>query len=77
VDYELVGEVTEIETIAEGLGIRARAALTREFGPGHWRKRKGFATVRLPNGTIRRAEIHWFEAHGIGRRKLKVKRVIR
>jgi hypothetical protein len=59
--------------IAVGGSIREIARLRRQFGPGRWRKLKGVATVRLPGGRIRRVELHWYEAHGVGRRKLKIK----
>jgi hypothetical protein len=72
-DFELVGEITQIETIASGSGVRDRARLRRYYGLGRWRKRKGIARVRLVEGTIRLAEMHWYEAHGIGKRELKLK----
>jgi hypothetical protein len=72
-DFELVGEMTQIETIASGRGVRDRARLRRHYGPGRWRKLKGIARVRLVDGTIRLAEIHWYEAHGIGKKELKLK----
>lgn len=72
-DFEILGELTEITTIATGTGVRDRARLRRIYGPGRWRKRKGFAQVRLPNKRIRLAEIHWYEAHGIGKREFKLK----
>jgi hypothetical protein len=71
--FEIIGEITEIETIAVGGSIREIARLRRQFGPGRWRKLKGVATVRLPSGRIRRVELHWYEAHGVGRKKLKIK----
>lgn len=74
--FEIIGRITDIETIASGLGVRLRRYLRRAYGPGRWRKLKGIATVRLPNGTQRRVEIHWYEAHGIGRRDLKIKRYL-
>ena len=73
---ELVGRITQIEIIATGSGIRVRRHLRKAYGPGRWRKLKGIATVRLPNGALRRVEIHWYEAHGIGRRDLKIKRYL-
>ena len=73
-DFEIVGEITERETIAIGPSIRELPELRARFGPGRWRKRKGVANVRLPSGTIRLAEIHWHEAHGIGKVRLKIKR---
>jgi hypothetical protein len=73
---EIVGEIEDIETIAVGGRIRDIMRLRRTFGPGRWRKLKGTARVRLANGIIRRAEIHWYEAHGIGRKKMKIKRFL-
>jgi len=71
--FEIVGEITGIETIAVGRGIRILPLLRKRYGPGRWRKLKGVATVRLFDGTVRPAEIHWFEAHGIGKRKMRIK----
>lgn len=72
-DFEIVSEITDIETIAVGTGIRERARLRKFYGKGRWRKLKGIAQVRLANGAIRLAEIHWYEAHGIGKRDFKLK----
>jgi len=66
-DFEIVGQITESETIAIGSSIRELPQLRARFGHGRWRKRKGVANVRLPDGTIRLAEVHWYEAHGIGK----------
>ncbi|HEX7192452.1 MAG TPA: hypothetical protein VF381_12865 [Thermoanaerobaculia bacterium] len=74
--FEIVSEVRQSETIASGHGIRDLQMLTKRFGAGNWRKVKGFATVRFMNGTVAEAELHWYEAHGIGKRLMKVKRVI-
>jgi len=74
--FEIVGDVDEIETVAVRFSIRDLARLRARYGAGRWRKRKGTATVRLANGAVRRAEIHWYEAHGVGRRKLKIKRFL-
>jgi hypothetical protein len=74
--FEIIGEITEIETIAVGSKIREIARLRKQFGKGRWRKLKGVATVRLKNGRIRKVELHWYEAHGIGKRKLKIKRYL-
>jgi hypothetical protein len=74
--FEIIGEITDIETIAVGSGIRERASLRKQFGAGRWRKLKGSATVRLRSGRICRVELHWYEAHGIGKRKLKIKRYL-
>ncbi|HJQ35057.1 MAG TPA: hypothetical protein VJ866_23100 [Pyrinomonadaceae bacterium] len=71
--FEIIGEITEVETITVGNSIRELARLRRQFGRGRWRKMKGVATVRLPGGRIRRVELHWYEAHGVGRRKMKIK----
>jgi hypothetical protein len=75
--FEVLGNITDIETIATGEGVYIRGYLDRTYGKGRWRKMKGFSTVKLEDGSIREAEIHWFEAHGIGRRDLKIKRIIR
>ncbi len=72
-DFEIVGEIIQIEPIARGLGIRELARLRRQYGDGRWRKIKGVATVVLVDGTIHQAEIHWYEAHGIGKKEFKIK----
>ena len=74
--FEVIGEIRRIETIASGHGIRVLDRLVREFGRGNWRKLKGFATVRLDNGRVVDVELHWYEAHGVGKRKLKIKRYL-
>lgn len=74
--FEIIGEIFDIETIAVSSSIRDIARLRKQYGVGRWRKLKGVATVRLANGRIRKAEIHWYEAHGIGRKKLKIKRYV-
>lgn len=74
--FEIISEISEIEAIAVGSGIRDIARLRKQFGKGRWRKLKGLATVRLKNGRIRKVELHWYEAHGIGKRKMKVKRYL-
>jgi hypothetical protein len=74
--FEIIGEITDIERIAVGSSIREIARLRKQFGAGRWRKLKGVATVRLTNGRIRRAELHWYEAHGVGKKKLKIKRYL-
>ena len=66
-----------METIAAGHGIRDLQILNKRFGAGYWRKMKDLASVEFANGTVAEAELHWYETHGIGRRWLKVKRVIR
>ena len=75
-DFDIIGEVTHAETFAVGSSIREIARLRKRFGPGRWRKRKGIARVRLSDGSVRLAEIHWYEAHGIGRKQFKIKHYI-
>ena len=75
-DFEIVGDLSGIETIAAGLGIRDVRRLRRLYGRGRWRKMKGVARIRLPDGSIRLAELHWYEAHGIGKKELKAKRYL-
>jgi hypothetical protein len=75
-DFEVIGDITGIETIAAGSGIRERGRLRKRYGHGRWRKRKGFAEIRLPSGEIVGAELHWYEATGIGRREMKIKTFI-
>ena len=72
-DFEVVGPVRLIESIAAGPAIRQLRRLSRRYGKGRWRKQKGLATARLRDGTVHRAEVHWYEAHGIGRREMKIK----
>jgi hypothetical protein len=74
--FEIVGEVTNAETIATGRSIRQFGRLKRLYGPGRWRKMKGRAQIRLASGELRRAELHWYEAHGIGKRNVKFKRYL-
>jgi hypothetical protein len=75
-NFEIIGAITEIETIAIGSRIRDIARLRKMYGKGRWRKLKGVATVRLRSGRIRLAELHWYEAHGIGRKDMKRKRYL-
>jgi hypothetical protein len=75
-DFELIGELSEVETIAVNLSIRENADLKARHGGRRWRKLKGVGAVRLSNGNIRRAELHWYEAHGVGKRKMKIKRLL-
>lgn len=72
--FEIVGEITRVETIAVGKRIGELPRLRRLYGTGRWRKLKGVALVRLGSGRIRKAELHWYEAHGIGRKEIKRKR---
>ncbi len=72
-DFEIIGKISDVETIAAGTGVRDRARLRKQYGRAKWRKLKGVAKVRLPSGRIRLAEIHWYEGHGIGRREFMLK----
>ena len=72
-DFKILGRISDVETIAVGNAIREIRRLRRTYGLGRWRKRKGVATVELRNGSIRVAELHWYEAHGIGPREYKIK----
>ena len=72
-DFEVLGPMRNVETIATGREVRQMPRLRRSHGKGRWRKRKGVARVRLRDGTVHTAEIHWYEAHGIGRREMKIK----
>jgi hypothetical protein len=74
--FEISGAITDAETFAAGTGIRERPRLIKRYGKGRWRKRKGFANVKLSGGTIRRAELHWYEASGIGKKEFKIKRFV-
>ena len=74
--FEIIGEIKEVETIARGQGVRSRASLRKEYGPGAWRKMKGKATVRMADGAERLAEVHWYEAHGIGKKDFKIKKFL-
>uniref|UniRef100_A0A7C2JZS4 Uncharacterized protein n=1 Tax=Schlesneria paludicola TaxID=360056 RepID=A0A7C2JZS4_9PLAN len=74
--FEIVGDITEIETIARGTGVVSRARLRKRYRVGAWRKLKGVARTRLPDGTERRAEVHWYEAHDIGKKEFKIKRFL-
>ncbi len=76
VSFEIIGEIEEIESIAIGGKIRDIMRLQKQFGPARWRKLKGFAVVRLQSGNIRKAEVHWYEAHGVGKKKMKIKRLL-
>jgi hypothetical protein len=74
--FEIIGPITDIEAIAVGSAIREVARLRNQYGPGRWRKLKGVALIRLPSGRVRSAELHWYEAHGIGRKEFKRKRYL-
>jgi hypothetical protein len=74
--FEILSEISDVETFASGSAIREVTRLRRIYGRGRWRKRKGAARVRLADGSIRIAELHWYEAAGIGRKEFKIKRII-
>jgi hypothetical protein len=74
--FEIIGEITDIETIAVGREIRDLARLRKVYGSGHWRKLKGIATIRLASGRVRLAELHWYQAHGVGKKEIKRKRYV-
>jgi hypothetical protein len=74
--FEILGDLADVETIATGSGIREISRLRKRHGRGRWRKRKGNAEVRLGSGEIVRAEVHWYEATGIGKREFKIKRLL-
>jgi len=74
--FEIIGEIEDIEIIAVGSSIRVLPYLQKNYGSGRWRKLKGSAYVRLPNGNVRWVELHWYEAHGIGRKETKIKRYL-
>jgi len=75
-EFSVIGEIAEIKPIARGLGVRDRARLNRVYGRARWRKLKGQTLIRLRNGRLRPAELHWYEAHGVGRREIKRKRYL-
>ena len=74
--FEILGNIFAVETFATGAGIRELARLRKVYGRGRWRKRKGTARVRLADGSIHQAEVHWYEASGIGSREFKIKRLL-
>ena len=78
-DLEIIGDIERVETIARGTSLRDRRRLAELYGEhrrNQWRKMKGFAIVKLPDGEVMRAEVHWYEADGIGRREMKVKNLL-
>lgn len=74
--WEIIGDIREAETIAAGSGVKARRRLHKRYGGRRWQKCEGTATLRLSDGTMREAELHWYEATGIGRQELKIKRYL-
>lgn len=75
-DFELIGEITNVETIAVGSTMHVLKRLRRFYGTGRWRKLKGIAKIKLPDGTICKAEVHWYEASSVGRKEIKIKRIL-
>jgi hypothetical protein len=75
-NFQIIGTIEQVETIAIHHSIRDLDFLQRTYGKGRWRKLKGIATVLLENGRMRRAEVHWYEAHGIGKRQMKIKQYL-
>ena len=76
VHFQIVGRLRHVTTIARGRAIRELRRLRRAYGRGAWRKVKGVATIRLADGATRTAELHWYEAHGLGRKEFKIKRFL-
>ena len=74
--FEVIGRIGQIDTIAAGGSIKELRRLEKAYGRGRWRKRKGIATIRLADGAVRKAELHWYEAHGIGRKEIKIKELL-
>ncbi|BAY77509.1 hypothetical protein NIES25_39710 [Nostoc linckia NIES-25] len=75
-NFEIIGDISNIEIIAVGNSIRELERLRKIYGSGRWRKLKGFATISLDDGSIYEAELHWYEAHGIGKKEIKIKRFL-
>lgn len=74
--FEVIGDIEGIEPIAAGPSVRARERMKKAYGGARWRKVKGTARVRLQDESVRRAELHWYEAHGVGRKETKIKRFL-
>ena len=75
-DFDIIGKIQEIKTIAKGSGIREINRLRKSYGPGNWNKMKGIAQIKLSSGKIRLVELHWYEAHGIGKKEIKRKKYV-
>jgi hypothetical protein len=75
-NFDIIDEITEIETIAKGSGIRELNRLKKLYGFGNWKKMRGIAHIRLLSGKVRLAELHWYEAHGIGKKEIKRKKYL-
>jgi hypothetical protein len=76
IDFELIGKIADVESIAVSSSIREIARLRKFYGGKRWRKLKGIALVRLDDGTMCKAEVHWYEAHGIGKKDMKIKNIL-
>ena len=74
--FEIIGEIKQVENIATGVGVRERNRLRKTYGRGSWRKLKGLASIKLSDGAQVLAELHWYEAHGIGKKEFKIKRLL-
>lgn len=74
--FEIVGPIDSAKTIARGSGIRELKRLKRSYGFGKWRKRKGIALIKLENGELLTAELHWYEASGVGKHEFKIKKLM-
>ncbi len=74
--FQVIGKIEDVETMAVGRAIRVIRRLNKLYGKGRWKKRKGTARLRFNDGTMAEAEVHWYEAHGVGRRELKIKRFL-
>ena len=74
--FEILGEIRDVEAIATGHSVRVYGRLVQQFGRGNWRKMKGVATVRMSSGRVVDVELHWYEAHGVGKRRMKIKRYL-
>lgn len=75
-DFSIIGDITEVATFAVGRKIREIERLREQYGRGRWRKRRGVARVKLADGAVRVAEVHWYEASGIGKKEFKIKRYL-
>lgn len=75
-NFKIRGKLTQVENIATGRGIRELARLNKVYGKARWRKLKGLAKIELSDGTLIRAELHWYEGHGVGKKEIKIKRYL-
>ncbi|MGB7085420.1 MAG: hypothetical protein WBD47_07695 [Phormidesmis sp.] len=75
-NFEIIGKISNVETIAVNLSIRELDTLKKKYGGRRWRKLKGVGLVSFPSGNVRQVELHWYEAHGIGKRKMKIKKLL-